>query len=503
MKSGTNKHVTMRRRKYLDRNVDSTPIHQCNAPQSPGSTSAKTTLTLLSNKIKSSLSSPDYDRSVSQRKVKGKEDKRDDRLVIRIRCKWNTLRRLYTYEVINNPLRSPRKEFHIVEGQEDEASRSVNMGMCNDDDVKDTGNESRKRPINISSTYRSDSKITVPCRPPSKIQSQSTITYTHCARARPFFRRSRRQKILSRRVTAPVKHHPRKEIGAKHAIPTVKCTIYKNRQQNKVEEIVKKKTPADRFETFARRSAESEHFQEPKSGLANYAPLTAEEGSTCARKLVYDGGHKYTSRIASNSVRATTESEKISNLRKIYGLSKRAAALRMSCRERSELAQLEKLDRKEQWKLNPKKFHEKRLAVGKSGVHGLGVFAMQSIRKGDFVIEYFGEIISMQVANIRQERRDRDGHGKLYTFTLCKEGGRQLVIDATWKGNMSRYINHSCDPNIEARTLYSSRRWHIGFFALRDIAERDELKFDYLFSYDVGEQKVPCTCNARLCRKFI
>lgn len=33
-------------------------------------------------------------------------------------------------------------------------------------------------------------------------------------------------------------------------------------------------------------------------------------------------------------------------------------------------------------------------------------------------------------------------------FYLC-EINRDMVIDATYKGNKSRYINHSCCPNTE------------------------------------------------------
>jgi histone-lysine N-methyltransferase SETD2 len=33
-------------------------------------------------------------------------------------------------------------------------------------------------------------------------------------------------------------------------------------------------------------------------------------------------------------------------------------------------------------------------------------------------------------------------------FYMC-EISREIVIDATFKGNLSRYINHSCHPNSE------------------------------------------------------
>lgn len=40
-------------------------------------------------------------------------------------------------------------------------------------------------------------------------------------------------------------------------------------------------------------------------------------------------------------------------------------------------------------------------------------------------------------------------------FYLC-EINRDMVIDATYKGNRSRYINHSCCPNTEMQKWFST-----------------------------------------------
>jgi len=39
-------------------------------------------------------------------------------------------------------------------------------------------------------------------------------------------------------------------------------------------------------------------------------------------------------------------------------------------------------------------------------------------------------------------------------FYLC-EINRDMVIDATYKGNKSRYINHSCCPNTEMQKWFT------------------------------------------------
>lgn len=44
-------------------------------------------------------------------------------------------------------------------------------------------------------------------------------------------------------------------------------------------------------------------------------------------------------------------------------------------------------------------------------------------------------------------------------FYLC-EISRDMVIDATFKGNKSRFINHSCQPNTEMQKWLSSILCH-------------------------------------------
>ena len=56
-----------------------------------------------------------------------------------------------------------------------------------------------------------------------------------------------------------------------------------------------------------------------------------------------------------------------------------------------------------------------RIAVGKSGVHGRGVYAMQFIPKGTRIIEYTGERVSWEAA----PNDENDPH----TFNFGLENG--------------------------------------------------------------------------------
>jgi len=75
------------------------------------------------------------------------------------------------------------------------------------------------------------------------------------------------------------------------------------------------------------------------------------------------------------------------------------------------------------------------------------------------------------------------------------------VIDATMRGNAARFINHSCDPNCEAKTIRILGSDHIIIFALRNIFKGEELTYDYKFERE--EQKIPCSCGAPRCRKYM
>lgn len=89
-----------------------------------------------------------------------------------------------------------------------------------------------------------------------------------------------------------------------------------------------------------------------------------------------------------------------------------------------------------------------------AGKKGLGVKTTSDIKQGQLVIEYVGEVISIDEARKRMgvdsddssddnetPRKRRRAH--FYTLTLT---GNEC-IDASRKGNIARFINHSCDPN--------------------------------------------------------
>jgi uncharacterized protein len=138
----------------------------------------------------------------------------------------------------------------------------------------------------------------------------------------------------------------------------------------------------------------------------------------------------------------------------------------------------------------------RRTRVCESGVHGKGVYAVRPITAGDTVLEYKGEIITWRQA---QARHPHDPSQPNHTFYFHLDDG--YVIDAKYNGNTAKWINHSCEPNLEARQ--DGRR--IFLQALRDIAAGEELFYDYGLVIDGRKttklkREYACLCKAAGCR---
>ena len=99
-----------------------------------------------------------------------------------------------------------------------------------------------------------------------------------------------------------------------------------------------------------------------------------------------------------------------------------------------------------------------------------------------------------------------------YLFDLDGPNRRtKYVIDASETGNESRFINHSCSPNLDTVSVVGYHGdpalTRIAFFANQDIEPGDELTFNY-FSHQldytlVGPQTPRCHCGAHKCRGYL
>lgn len=133
------------------------------------------------------------------------------------------------------------------------------------------------------------------------------------------------------------------------------------------------------------------------------------------------------------------------------------------------------------------------------GKKGYGLKLLEDIPEGKFLIEYVGEVLNMQAYEARQKEYALNGHRHFYFMTL---NGSE-VIDACAKGNLGRFINHSCDPNCRTEKWIVNGEICIGLFALRNIKKGEELTFDYNYVRVFGAAAKKCYCGASQCRGYI
>ena len=166
---------------------------------------------------------------------------------------------------------------------------------------------------------------------------------------------------------------------------------------------------------------------------------------------------------------------------------------------------------------------------------GWGVRAAQPLRRGQFVCEYAGEILSSAEAQARrrataQTREDDGGDGSnpdsnYYIMSVVEHVGAPrramtTTIDPTKCGNVGRYLNHSCAPNLEVQLVRcGSFVPRVAFFSSRDVAIGEELTFHYGSAQHVTQptddekrdgtrrpvpvRRRPCRCGAPGCAKWL
>eukprot|EP00057_Strongylocentrotus_purpuratus_P010549 XP_011665023.1 PREDICTED: histone-lysine N-methyltransferase NSD2 isoform X2 [Strongylocentrotus purpuratus] len=129
---------------------------------------------------------------------------------------------------------------------------------------------------------------------------------------------------------------------------------------------------------------------------------------------------------------------------------------------------------------------------------GWGLVAMVDIKKGDFVNEYVGELVDEEECRRRIKQAHEENITDFYFLTLDKD----RIIDAGPKGNLSRFMNHSCQPNCETQKWTVNGDTRVGLFAIRNIAAGNEISFNYNLDC-LGNEKKRCECGAPNCSGFI
>ncbi|XP_066397696.1 uncharacterized protein [Miscanthus floridulus] len=119
------------------------------------------------------------------------------------------------------------------------------------------------------------------------------------------------------------------------------------------------------------------------------------------------------------------------------------------------------------------------------------------------VVEYVGEIVGQRVADKReieyQSGKRQQYKSACYFFKI----DREHIIDATRKGGIARFVNHSCQPNCVAKIISVRNEKKVMFFAERHINPGEEITYDYHFNREDEGQRIPCFCRSRYCRRYL
>lgn len=160
-----------------------------------------------------------------------------------------------------------------------------------------------------------------------------------------------------------------------------------------------------------------------------------------------------------------------------------------------------------------------RVEVFKTKNRGWGLRSWDPIRGGGFVCEYAGEVI--EESRVGEFGNDGDDD---YIFDATRmyeplEAVRDyndeskkvpypLVISAKKGGNVARFMNHSCSPNVYwqlvVREINNETFYHVAFFAIRHIPPMQELTFDYgMVPPDKADRRrKKCLCGSLNCRGY-
>ncbi|CCF58774.1 hypothetical protein KAFR_0F01770 [Kazachstania africana CBS 2517] len=138
------------------------------------------------------------------------------------------------------------------------------------------------------------------------------------------------------------------------------------------------------------------------------------------------------------------------------------------------------------------------ISVFQTEMKGYGVRCNTDLEANEFIYEYIGEVIDEESFRDRLIKYD-EMHFKHFYFMMLQNG---QFIDATRKGALGRFCNHSCNPNAYVNKWVVNGKLKMGIFSKRKIQKGEEITFDYnVDRYGANAQK--CYCGEPNCIGFL
>ncbi|KAK6143969.1 hypothetical protein DH2020_020789 [Rehmannia glutinosa] len=148
---------------------------------------------------------------------------------------------------------------------------------------------------------------------------------------------------------------------------------------------------------------------------------------------------------------------------------------------------------------------------------GWGLRALEDLPKGAFVCEYVGEVLTyaeLYDRVLRCPKGEKHSYPVLLDADWDAEGALKdeeaLCLDATYYGNVARFINHRCYDsnlvNIPVKVeIPDNHYYHLAFFTTRKVKAMEELTWDYGIDFDDHDHLIKafrCQCGSKFCRNI-
>ena len=129
---------------------------------------------------------------------------------------------------------------------------------------------------------------------------------------------------------------------------------------------------------------------------------------------------------------------------------------------------------------------------------GWALRTKESVGREEMLIEYMGEVVSMEEAQGRMKEMT-----SIHDYYFAALEG-DLILDAGPMGSEARFANHSCAPNCVLQKWRAGGEPHIIVVAARKLEAGEEVTYNYQLDTTVGlfGQQV-CRCGAKNCSGLI
>ncbi|VVC31054.1 Chromo/chromo shadow domain,Pre-SET domain,Chromo domain-like,SET domain [Cinara cedri] len=150
-----------------------------------------------------------------------------------------------------------------------------------------------------------------------------------------------------------------------------------------------------------------------------------------------------------------------------------------------------------------------RISIYKTEKCGWGVKASEYIEKGRFIALYTGKIITIEESKTRL-KENASLSEYMWNLDFDDKHNYEYIIDGSKYANFTRFINHSCNSNLNVYTVrincLDKTLPELALFASKNILTGEQLTVNYFFGSNknkIGKKTgIRCLCNEKNCQGY-